>query len=88
MEELDTIMSVGAEAEAAFVQETIFLYTSMDTIGKLFRGGYMQRLVDTGVWFNPGNFLSLQARWNAIPNNPHQWQILPNVPWDFAGMSP
>jgi len=88
IEQLDNIMYMDAEREAFFVQEAIFLYTSMDTIGKLFRAGYMQRLVNTGVWFSSDNFLSLQARWNAIPNNPHQWEILPDVPWAFAGMSP
>jgi len=87
MEKLDNIMSNGAE-HAFFVQEAIFLYTSMDTIDKLFQAGYMQRLVDNGVLGGLDNFVSLQTRWNAIPNNPHQWQILPDVPLGFAGMSP
>ena len=57
------------------VQHAICTHMNLDTIGKLFREGYIQRLVDIG-FDDDDIFQSLLARWNAIPNNLHPWMMI------------
>ena len=70
------------------VQDAICTHMNLDTIGKLFREGYIQRLVDIG--FDDDEILqSLLVRWNAIPNNLHPWtMVISEGEHSFLGLSP